>query len=113
MKALAGWMAALMLAAAPAAFGDELPPGVEVQQAPGAQPQQQITQVQPEEETDPAPAPEAQPEPAPQAQDTQPRQSPQTGDSSLLALAGLGVSALVLAAARKGALDPGKNPSIR
>ena len=98
MKALAGWMAALMLAAAPVAFGDELPPGVEVQRLDEPQTRQEASAPE-ESEEDPAPAPQAETP----AQTAQTYQSPQTGDGSLLALAGLGVSALLLAVTRKGA----------
>lgn len=107
MKALAGWMAALMLLAAPMAFGDELPPGVEIQRVEEPQTQQAAPAQEEVQEESQAPAPAASaPQSQPQ-QEVQP-QSPQTGDPSLLALAGLGVSALVLAVTRKGAMAPGR-----
>lgn len=109
MKALAGWMAALMLAAAPVAFGDELPPGVEVQRLDEPQTQQEAPAPQESEEA-PAPAPQPQAETQAEVSPPQNYQSPQTGDSSLLALAGLGVSALVLALTRKGGLGRGEKP---
>ena len=96
MKAMAGWMAALMLLTAPAAFCDELPPGVEIQRVEGVEPQQAAPQQEePEQEA------------APQVQQAAPRQAPQTGDDSLLAVAGLGVSAGALALTRKGKKDSG------
>ena len=100
-------MAALMLAAAPVAFGDELPPGVEVQRLDQPQTQQEVPA--PEEPAEaPAPAPQA--EGPGETAPTQTYQSPQTGDSSLLALAGLGVSAMVLAITRKGGLNREEKP---
>ena len=112
MKAMAGWMAALMLLAAPAAFCDELPPGVEIQRVEGVEPQQAAPQQQEEPEQEAAPqvqqaAPqEAAPQETVQEQ-AAPRQAPQTGDNSLLAVAGLGVSAGALALTRKGKKDSG------
>ena len=97
MKALAGWMAALMLAAAPVALGGELPPGGEVQRPAEPQTRQEASAPEESEEA-PAPAPQAETP----AQTAQTYQSPQTGDGSLLALAGLGGSALLLAVTRKG-----------
>lgn len=116
MKAMAGWMAALMLLAAPAAFCDELPPGVEIQQVEGAEPQQAAPrQEEPEQEAAPqaqqAAPQEAVPQEAAPQETTQeqaaPRQAPQTGDDSLLAAAGLAVSAGALALIRKGKKDSG------
>ena len=114
MKAMAGWMAALMLLAAPAAFCDELPPGVEIQRVEGVEPQQAAPQQEePEQEAVPqvqqaAPQQEEpEQEAAPQVQQAAPQQAPQTGDDSLLAVAGLGVSAGALALTRKGKKDSG------
>lgn len=93
MKAMAGWMAALMLLTAPAAFCDELPPGVEIQRVEGVEPQQAAPQETAPQET--------------VQEQAAPRQAPQTGDNSLLAVAGLGVSAGALALTRKGKKDSG------
>lgn len=111
MKAMAGWMAALMLLAAPAAFCDELPPGVEIQRVEGVEPQQAAPQQEePEQEAAPQVQQAAPQEAAPQEtvqEQAAPQQAPQTGDDSLLAVAGLGISAGALALTRKGKKDSG------
>lgn len=106
MKAMAGWMAALMLLTAPAAFCDELPPGVEIQRVEGVEPQQAAPQQEAAPQVQQAAPQEAAPQETVQEQ-AAPRQAPQTGDDSLLAVAGLGVSAGALALTRKGKKDSG------